>query len=718
LGLDIGDTNHPIKINYLTKPIKNFSCGESHTVILTEDGTLYSCGHNKFGQLGIGNNNHQNKLVPIHFFSKVFADTDKCIVDVNCGGCHSAFITNTNEVWMCGKNNDGRLGIGTVEDANEPQPVQHDALVNNSRRVSVVCGSFHTVILLDSGLGLKNDNEKQLYEDFLKLVTITSPIGITTAMSSGGNNSTPTSTTSGIQFDTILVVDNERFPVCKQLIATRLPFFFQQSQQQNQPLQTSTSSASGSSTVDQRNNKKQKLAQPSQRPTEIVISHLSSGAVKLIVDYCVTDRLLMEELHTYTSINQSASTTEQVLVETFKWLSKGCSSKNSSKTDSIRRFSTLVLRQILKSINQFSAVSIYNALISQDDEMMGVEGSSSYNIPNNRSNITNNTYFLHLRQHLIGYFHKCSVDKTFAQLRDYSTLNKPTLTEILVQGYEYRLLDVAEIMVPPSTFRDDMARLYSDTQLRRDGDVVLVLDKQRKDLIYAHKVILACRCDYFRNEFASGMKEQHQSEVELFSIGIMNDDDEEEGYASARMNTDDEDITISENEHDESIDESDEGSSPNRRTSRRLRRPRTRISRRHDDDDDEDDSQERVKVIRQFIEYLYTGNIVIDESNAVAMLNLLNYFSLPINHPLCHQCQSVIIDQVDSQSVLQIMKAFIINKNNPYPVLEEACIRTCVKQWRALHDTYSDKQLIDMLSLELYLKINRQALTGRAGVLQ
>jgi hypothetical protein len=602
---------------------------------------------------------------------------------------------------MCGKNNDGRLGVGTTDDANEPQAVEHEALVNNSRKVNVVCGSFHTVILLDSGLGLKNDNEKQLFEDFLKLVIITSPIGITTGMSGGGSgNSTPTSATTGIQFDTILIVDNERFPVCRQLIATRLPLFFQQSQQSQQLTTASVS-------TDQRISKKQKLAQPSQKPSEVTVLHLSSGAVKLIIDYCVTDRLLMDELQLYTTINQSSSP-EQVLVEVFKWVSKSLASKNSSKTfDSLRRFSTLVLRQILKSINQISAVSIYNTLTCQDDDM-----SIDINVVSSASGASRpaNTHFEHLRQHLISYFHKCSVDKAFGQLRDYATLHKHSLTEILVQGYEYRLLDVVEIIVPSSSFRDDMTRLFHETQLRRDGDVVLILDKHRKNLLYAHKVILACRCDYFRNEFASGMREQHQSEVELFNMGLMNDDDDDDDDGYMRGDDDDDDEIVDDDDDDNT--ESESRSSPSPRKGVRRKRSNNSSGRRKEEED-EDDREERVKVIKQFIEYLYTGNIIIDESNAVAMLNLLNYFSLPIHHPLCHQCQSVIIDQVDSQSVLQIMKAFIINKNNPYPVLEEACIRTCVKQWRTLHDTYSDKQLIDMLSLELYLKINRQALTGK-----
>lgn len=32
--------------------IKEISCGEKHTLIVTKDGELYSCGSNEYGELG------------------------------------------------------------------------------------------------------------------------------------------------------------------------------------------------------------------------------------------------------------------------------------------------------------------------------------------------------------------------------------------------------------------------------------------------------------------------------------------------------------------------------------------------------------------------------------------------------------------------------------------------------------------------------------------
>ncbi|KAL0482257.1 hypothetical protein AKO1_011125 [Acrasis kona] len=435
------------------------------------------------------------------------------------------------------------------------------------------------------------------------------------------------------------------------------------------------------------------------RPLEVIISDLSPGAVKLMIDYCVTDRLLIDELTSYTSMINQSSPCDQVLVEVFCWSihnSKKSSSPScsSSSLDGLKRFAFLVFRQLFISIHHHTAISIYNALIDQ----MNVQDT----------NLANQPQYEQLRSHLIGYFYKSCLDKTFGQLKDYQALDKSTLTEILVQGHESKFLDLSNALAPSSTLREDMMRLFHQTQSRKDGDVVLVLDRKRVHLLHAHKVILACRCDYFKKEFSSGMREQNQSEVELFGMGLLMDDDHHNlmiAPYSDDVNEEDDANCL----QDDGCDVDSEG---------HIDQDGDVVQQEVEGDcqqleEDDREREERVKVIRQFIEYLYSGNIVIDESNAVAMLNLLNYFSLPIHHPLCVQCQSVIIDQVDSQSVLQIMRAFIINKNNPYPVLEEACIRTCVKQWRVLHDTYSDKQLVDMLSLDLYLKINRQALIGR-----
>ena len=42
--------------------IKSFACGGYHTLIYRENGDLFVCGVNDSGQLGLGHNYHQNEL--------------------------------------------------------------------------------------------------------------------------------------------------------------------------------------------------------------------------------------------------------------------------------------------------------------------------------------------------------------------------------------------------------------------------------------------------------------------------------------------------------------------------------------------------------------------------------------------------------------------------------------------------------------------------------
>jgi alpha-tubulin suppressor-like RCC1 family protein len=45
---------------------KRASCGYNHTVLFEENGQLYACGNNAYGQ--IGNKNNNNQLTPISIF--------------------------------------------------------------------------------------------------------------------------------------------------------------------------------------------------------------------------------------------------------------------------------------------------------------------------------------------------------------------------------------------------------------------------------------------------------------------------------------------------------------------------------------------------------------------------------------------------------------------------------------------------------------------------
>ena len=47
------------------KVAKQVTAGTTHTMVLAEDGTVFACGHNGCGQLGLGDNNHRNTFTAV-----------------------------------------------------------------------------------------------------------------------------------------------------------------------------------------------------------------------------------------------------------------------------------------------------------------------------------------------------------------------------------------------------------------------------------------------------------------------------------------------------------------------------------------------------------------------------------------------------------------------------------------------------------------------------
>ena len=67
----INDYSKPEKLkSFENKKINQISCGELHTIILTDDGLLYGWGSNKYGQIGIENIDYILEPKEIDFFSE------------------------------------------------------------------------------------------------------------------------------------------------------------------------------------------------------------------------------------------------------------------------------------------------------------------------------------------------------------------------------------------------------------------------------------------------------------------------------------------------------------------------------------------------------------------------------------------------------------------------------------------------------------------------
>ncbi|KAK7079242.1 putative E3 ubiquitin-protein ligase herc4, partial [Halocaridina rubra] len=121
--------------------IKQVASGLTHTLFLTEEGIVYSCGNNEGGQLG------HNKITrkPEHIDQL----ENYTIANIAVGDQHSVAVTSWGLVYAWGENGFGQLGLNTTESHTDlPKLVKSLARV---QIVQVACGSNHTLALSSSG---------------------------------------------------------------------------------------------------------------------------------------------------------------------------------------------------------------------------------------------------------------------------------------------------------------------------------------------------------------------------------------------------------------------------------------------------------------------------------------------------------------------------------------------------------------------------------------
>ncbi|RLU20163.1 hypothetical protein DMN91_006770 [Ooceraea biroi] len=137
-----------------TENIEQISCGENHTVIVTKDGRVYSCGNNDYGQLGHEKTrkrfrlNSTDSIERVPHMIKTLAT--KTVVQVACGVEHSVALTNDGEVYSWGSNMDGQLGLGSNVGC-ELKPTRIPALAAVPI-VFIACGGHHTIAISKSGV--------------------------------------------------------------------------------------------------------------------------------------------------------------------------------------------------------------------------------------------------------------------------------------------------------------------------------------------------------------------------------------------------------------------------------------------------------------------------------------------------------------------------------------------------------------------------------------
>lgn len=166
LGPDLSIISIPTRIPGFNN-VKQVSCSLHNAAFVTEDGYLYVFGFNRWGQLG-----NKHKLGKIDVPTLIAEDYR--IKQVSCGVSHTAFITNSNNLFVWGTNSGGQLGLGEPDNYYQDDPIKLQKFSHSVKWVS--CGSFLTSFIT---------NDEKLYicgiVEGLKSVNIPTQIYSTTA---------------------------------------------------------------------------------------------------------------------------------------------------------------------------------------------------------------------------------------------------------------------------------------------------------------------------------------------------------------------------------------------------------------------------------------------------------------------------------------------------------------------------------------------------------
>ncbi|KAL7693108.1 putative regulator of chromosome condensation 1/beta-lactamase-inhibitor protein II [Plasmopara halstedii] len=149
--LALGDTNDrsiPTRVELGTSSdqihVVDVACGNEHTVILYENGDVFTCGYNNNGQCATGT----TEQVPTPQFSAGLSSNRSVRVFSGNGSEHLAAISEKGNLYTVGLNTCGQLGLGTATSIAEASLVKGMA---GRRVVDVACSYFHTAIVTDDG---------------------------------------------------------------------------------------------------------------------------------------------------------------------------------------------------------------------------------------------------------------------------------------------------------------------------------------------------------------------------------------------------------------------------------------------------------------------------------------------------------------------------------------------------------------------------------------
>ncbi|KAK6729570.1 hypothetical protein RB195_006550 [Necator americanus] len=133
-------------LNAAGTAVVSVACGEKHTILLAEDGKMWSVGGNEDGQLGRGGRGPGSfTIYPVSFSGGVK------MLQIAAGRSHSLSVAEDGRLFAWGSNEHGQLAMPRHISWQETPNSIFRRVGELTEVVQVACGPLHCIALLESG---------------------------------------------------------------------------------------------------------------------------------------------------------------------------------------------------------------------------------------------------------------------------------------------------------------------------------------------------------------------------------------------------------------------------------------------------------------------------------------------------------------------------------------------------------------------------------------
>ena len=126
---------------------RDVSCGTGHSIAISNNGTIFLWGFNKFGELGDGTTK-TDKFYPVPM-NMTGILSGKNITQA-CGAYYTIALSSDGNIFSWGYNA-GQLGDGTIKDRLSPVSVNMSGVLNGKNIIQVAAGESHTIAVSSDG---------------------------------------------------------------------------------------------------------------------------------------------------------------------------------------------------------------------------------------------------------------------------------------------------------------------------------------------------------------------------------------------------------------------------------------------------------------------------------------------------------------------------------------------------------------------------------------